>query len=72
MTDSPNSKVTLGLAWASVIGSWALANWSTVLSVACGVAAIVASIYSALASREKRRLYRKLADSAKPTDPTED
>lgn len=60
--DSSKPHVTLALGWVGAFTSWALTNWSPLLSAIVALAAIVASIHSALANRAKKKFYEKEAD----------
>lgn len=55
--DNSKPQVTLALSWAGAALTWALQNWSPVLSSVVAIAAIVASIHSSLANRAKKKFY---------------
>lgn len=45
------------VTWVGALLQFALAHYSMVLSVSCGVGAFIASIYSIKASRAKAKFY---------------
>ncbi len=74
--DSHKSNLMLALAWLGTAASFLVTHWSAFLSSGAVLAALVASIYSALSSRAKTKFYeaetRKLNETGKlqkPVDP---
>ncbi len=59
--DSPKSHLMLLVSWAGALVSFLLAHASAALSAGAVLAALVASVYSALASRAKKKFYEKEA-----------
>ena len=55
--DSHKSNLALAIAWLLGAVSFLVTHWSAVLSTTAVVAAIIASIYSALSSRAKKQFY---------------
>lgn len=55
------SNALLAVAWVGTLLTWLFHNWNTVLSTGAVVAAIVASVYSALSHRAKKKFYEKEA-----------
>lgn len=59
--DSNKPHMMLAVGWVAGLGSFILHNINAFLSAGAVVAAIAASIYSALASRAKKKFYEKEA-----------
>ena len=47
----------LAVAWVGALTQWVASHFNFALSVACGLAALGASIYSIKANRAKQRFY---------------
>jgi hypothetical protein len=57
------------VTWLGALLQFIASHFSLALSVACGVAALVASVYSIKASRAKEAFYEKA--TSKPRDDNE-
>lgn len=56
MNDSKNGGTfSVLISWLLIALQWSVSHWSIVLSASCGVAALVASVYSILVNRAKLR-----------------
>jgi hypothetical protein len=55
--DNFKSNVLLALAWLGTGVSFLITHWNAFLSTGAVLAAILASIYSALSSRAKKKFY---------------
>ena len=51
------------VGWVGVILQFIASHFNAALGAACGIAALIASVYSIKASRAKARFYEKETDS---------
>jgi len=67
--DSFKHNLMLALAWLGAAVGFLIAHWNALLSTGAVLAAIYASIYSALSSRAKKKFYEAETKKLNEGDP---